>query len=178
MQPTRELGRTTLNRSRSQCCTSTSWLCSGWGLPSQSGRPDCWWSLTPPFHPYHPLMGGGLLSVALSRGSLRMGVTHHLALRSPDFPRHLDDAAAARPTRSSPEYAYMPESRCAHQLGRAYEETPRTSRQPHSSQFSSSSSGLLSRSAAVPGGNDKRQPRHWPFCNTAAATPVAFRELR
>ena len=30
---------------------------------------------------------GGLLSVALSRGLLRVGVTHHLALRSPDFPR-------------------------------------------------------------------------------------------
>ena len=31
---------------------------------------------------------GGLLSVALSRGSPRVGVTHHSALRSPDFPRH------------------------------------------------------------------------------------------
>ena len=30
---------------------------------------------------------GGLLSVALSRGSPRVGVTHHLALRSPDVPR-------------------------------------------------------------------------------------------
>jgi hypothetical protein len=27
------------------------WSCSGWGLPSQPGRPSCWWSLTPPFHP-------------------------------------------------------------------------------------------------------------------------------
>ena len=26
--------------------------CSGWGLPSQPGRPACWWALTPPFHPY------------------------------------------------------------------------------------------------------------------------------
>ena len=32
---------------------------------------------------------GGLLSVALSRGLLRVGVTHHCALRSPDFPRCL-----------------------------------------------------------------------------------------
>jgi hypothetical protein len=32
--------------------------------------------------------GGGLLSVALSRGSPRVGVTHHRALWSPDFPRH------------------------------------------------------------------------------------------
>jgi len=30
---------------------------------------------------------GGLFSVALSRGSPRVGVTHHLALWSPDFPR-------------------------------------------------------------------------------------------
>jgi len=31
--------------------------------------------------------GGGLFSVALSRGSPRVGVTHHPALRSPDLPR-------------------------------------------------------------------------------------------
>ena len=31
--------------------------------------------------------GGGLLSVALSRGSPRVAVSHHLALRSPDVPR-------------------------------------------------------------------------------------------
>ena len=31
--------------------------------------------------------GGGLLSVALSRGLLRVGVTHRPALRSPDVPR-------------------------------------------------------------------------------------------
>jgi len=30
---------------------------------------------------------GGLFSVALSRGSPRVGVTHHPALWSPDFPR-------------------------------------------------------------------------------------------
>jgi len=73
--------------------------CSGRGLPSRSGRPDRWWSLAPPFHPYldhhrqsrqaRPTMegSGGLFSVALSRGSPRVGVTHHLALWSPDFPR-------------------------------------------------------------------------------------------
>ena len=38
------LGRATLRR-------SPIWSCSGWGLPSQPGRPSCWWSLTPPFHP-------------------------------------------------------------------------------------------------------------------------------
>ena len=26
--------------------------CSGWGLPSRTGHPARWWSLTPPFHPY------------------------------------------------------------------------------------------------------------------------------
>ena len=30
---------------------------------------------------------GGLLSVALARGLLRVGVTHRFALWSPDFPR-------------------------------------------------------------------------------------------
>jgi hypothetical protein len=64
-----------------------SWPCSGWGLPSRSGRPERWWSLTPPFHPYRPVRDGGLFSVALSRGSPRVGVTHHPALRSPDLPR-------------------------------------------------------------------------------------------
>src|SRR6476660_186733 len=42
----------------------------------------------------HRLVRGGLFSVALSRGSPRVGVTHHLALRSPDFPRcRIRDAA-------------------------------------------------------------------------------------
>jgi hypothetical protein len=43
---------------------------------------------------------GGLFSVALSRGSPRVGVTHHLALWSPDFPRrNRSPDAAARPAR-------------------------------------------------------------------------------
>ena len=41
---------------------------------------------------------GGLFSVALSRGLPRVGVTHRLALWSPDFPRHLR-AAITQPTR-------------------------------------------------------------------------------
>jgi len=48
-------------------------------------------ALTAPFHPYHahPKMPfGGLLSVALAVGSRRPGITWHLALWSPDFPRH------------------------------------------------------------------------------------------
>ena len=43
---------------------------------------------------------GGLFSVALSRGFPRVGVTHHRALWSPDFPRHVN-AAITRPTRSN-----------------------------------------------------------------------------
>src|SRR5579875_904605 len=43
---------------------------------------------------------GGLLSVALSRGSPRVAVSHHLALRSPDFPRH-DCSRRGRPADSS-----------------------------------------------------------------------------
>jgi len=44
-----------------------------------------------------PTEVGGLISVALSRGSLRVGVTHHCTLRSPDFPQ-LFQAAIAQPT--------------------------------------------------------------------------------
>ena len=53
--------------------------------------PDSWCALTAPFHPYHARLAtpfGGLLSVALSVGFRRPGVTWHRALWSPDFPRH------------------------------------------------------------------------------------------
>jgi len=53
------------------------------------------WSLTPPFHPYRD-EPGGLLSVALSRGLLRVGVTHRPALWSPDVPRR--GTATTRPS--------------------------------------------------------------------------------
>src|SRR5204863_7738150 len=46
--------------------------------------------------------GGGLLSVALSRGSPRVGVAHHLALWSPDFPRHRAPAEAGGVVTRSP----------------------------------------------------------------------------
>lgn len=72
------------SRSKPSCAV---WSCSGWGLPSCTGRPVHWWALAPPFHPYLQRTGGGLFSVALSRGSPRVGVTHHPALWSPDFPR-------------------------------------------------------------------------------------------
>src|SRR5690606_35461188 len=55
--------------------------------------PDSRCALTAPFHPCHALPKepfGGLLSVALSVGSRRPGVTWHRALWSPDFPRHRD----------------------------------------------------------------------------------------
>jgi hypothetical protein len=54
--------------------------------------PDSRCALTAPFHPCHALPGepfGGLLSVALSVGSRRPGVTWHRALWSPDFPRRI-----------------------------------------------------------------------------------------
>jgi hypothetical protein len=35
------------------------WPCSGWGLPSHPGHPGCWWSLTPPFHPYSVRLRAG-----------------------------------------------------------------------------------------------------------------------
>ena len=41
----------------------------------------------------------GLFSVALSRGSPRVGVTHHLALWSPDLPRHAPKCATRSPGR-------------------------------------------------------------------------------
>ena len=50
---------------------------------------------------------GGLLSVALSCGSLRVGVTHHLALGSPDFPRHLRNAVIQ--TTRAQVYLYISE---------------------------------------------------------------------
>ena len=42
----------------------------------------------PPIHLHRRCIGGGLFSVALSRGSPRVAVSNHPALWSPDFPRH------------------------------------------------------------------------------------------
>ncbi len=65
------------------------WSFSGWGLPCQ-GRHRPRGELLP--HHFtltgDPRISGGIFSVALSLGSLPVGVTHHPALRSPDFPRH------------------------------------------------------------------------------------------
>ena len=74
--------------------SSPAWPCSGWGLPSRPGHPGRWCALTAPFHPYLCCEAnfaaiGGLLSVALSTDrSPRPGSRQHLALWSPDFPRH------------------------------------------------------------------------------------------
>ena len=62
--------------------------------------PDSRCALTAPFHPYRGIFSARrYLSVALSVGSRRPGVTWHRALWSPDFPRHqhpeeCDDATA------------------------------------------------------------------------------------
>src|ERR687887_2603178 len=51
-----------------------------------AGRsPDRWWALTPPLHPYR--VARRSVSVALSVGLPRLGVTQHPALWSSDFPR-------------------------------------------------------------------------------------------
>src|SRR5215471_16138156 len=72
--------------------------CSGWGLPCRSVLPPARCALTAPFHPYLPLLAGGMFSVALSVGSRLPGVTWHPAQRSPDFPPRRVASAAARPT--------------------------------------------------------------------------------
>ena len=71
----------------------------GFAMPSVLPRPRC--ALTAPFHPCqrHFWCFGGLLSVALSVGSRRPGVTWHLVHGSPDFPPHfVRNAATVRPT--------------------------------------------------------------------------------
>ncbi len=71
------------------------WRCTGWGLPSRRVTAP----LVRSYRTFSPLPAtadgrlGGVLSVALSVGFPRLGVTQHPALRCPDFPR---DLAAAR----------------------------------------------------------------------------------
>src|SRR5450432_4165816 len=65
------------------------WRCTGWGLPSRHVSV----SLVRSYRTFSPLPSalagrlGGVLSVALSVGFPRLGVTQHPALRCPDFPR-------------------------------------------------------------------------------------------
>src|SRR3954447_19308500 len=67
-------------------------------LAAASPRRRC--ALTAPFQPCRRESDlshvGGVFSVALSRGFPRVGVTDHLALRCPDFPRRHVTSAAAR----------------------------------------------------------------------------------
>lgn len=76
---------------RRAASTSPVWPCSGRGLPRGSCHHDPGGLLHHPFtltRSHDERGAGGLLSVALSRGLLRVGVTHRPALWSPDVPRH------------------------------------------------------------------------------------------
>ena len=97
--PPRDGTRTTYPGVLAMRATSSSpiWSLSGWGLPSQAGHPACWCALTAPFHPY-PVKPGGILSVALSLFFRTVGVTHHPALWSTDFPPPPRTAGAAART--------------------------------------------------------------------------------
>ncbi len=87
-------------RTRRDASASSVWPCSERGLPSRPCHHGRWWALTPPFQPYRArrTVRGGLLSVALSRGLPRVGVTHRSSLRSPDVPRRGHSRAATRPS--------------------------------------------------------------------------------
>ena len=63
-------------------------LASG-GVCKAIQSPECWWALTPPFHPYPASRPGGVFSVALSLGFPPVPVRDHPALRCPDFPQGL-----------------------------------------------------------------------------------------
>ena len=82
------------------------WSCSERGLPCHGLLPAARCALTAPFHPYRfwfatssTLNLGGLLSVALSVGSLPPGVTWRSALWSPDFPPSSSIAHASESSR-------------------------------------------------------------------------------
>jgi hypothetical protein len=133
-----------------------------------------------------PPAGGGLFSVALSRGSLRMGVTHHPALGSPDFPRYryASDTAAARPTRPSSGYAvlagnlhYFTSAALLRRICGTDQSAPRIRMQPHSSHQITSLASAASTAAASTGGMLNRQPMQRPLTNFAAAMPMALRDL-
>ena len=95
----------------------TTWSCSGRGLPCRSRRREPRWALTPPFHPYpisplHMLRTwGGIVSVALSVGLPRLGVTQRPALWSPDFPRK-DFRPSAIAVSSLPIFHYTTQMGC------------------------------------------------------------------
>ncbi len=92
-RPTRMLGRAALER-------ILSGLAPGGVYPAAPVAGDAGELLPHRFTLTAPVArGGGLLSVALARGSPQVVVSHHPALRSPDVPRRrLPDDAAAWPT--------------------------------------------------------------------------------
>ena len=71
-------------------------LQAGLAMPSLSPGPR--WALTPPFHPFRRRSGGGLLSVALSLGSPRAGVTRRLVAVEPGLSSTPEGTAIARPS--------------------------------------------------------------------------------
>ena len=105
VRSTRRLGRAALERLRGlrpmRAAGLLTLLRAGFTEPPRSP-----WTLVRSYRTVSPLPAsvtgaGGLFSVALSRGSPRVGVTHRPALWSPDFPRRRqgcpDADAAARP---------------------------------------------------------------------------------
>ncbi len=103
--PPASIGRATLERSRSRRSRNHGSLLTllrvGFTEPPGSLR-----ALVVSYTTVSPLprgrcdrARGGLFSVALSRGSPRVGVTDHPALRSPDLPRRAPQAAPRPPGR-------------------------------------------------------------------------------
>src|SRR5205807_7068107 len=75
---------------RATCERPPIWSCSGRGLPGRPvTRPPV--GSYPTISPLPAASTGGVISVALSFGSPRLGVTQRPALWSPDFPPHLPD---------------------------------------------------------------------------------------
>ncbi len=75
------------------------------GFTKPARHRDCWWALTPPFHPCPTPLSrhrAVSLSVALSVGSPRLGVTQHPALWSPDFPQAPEQPGARDHPADSP----------------------------------------------------------------------------
>ena len=101
VRSTRGLGRAALDRPRRHRSCDLRPLLTllqvGFTEPHRSpGTLVVSYTTVSPLPPTPEGVSGGLLSVALSRGSPRVGVTHHLALWSPDLPRR-SLPAVARP---------------------------------------------------------------------------------
>jgi hypothetical protein len=105
-RPTRELGRAALERSLSGLAPGGVYLAAPVARHA-GGLLHHRFTLTP----LTPKGGwGGLLSVALSRGSPRVGVAHHPALWSPDVPRRargLDAAACPAHPHAQPSRPHV-----------------------------------------------------------------------